>query len=278
METKIRNFIHHNDANYSSYSDMKSLFVCVFLFLSLIVGVFPVVDGLWWGVCVLVALDVTFLLYLIILKHLKKTYRLRFLSEGIVATLLSLLFLSSAYIILFTTKCNTPALTYGTLISYLIFVMMLLISTICFSKSNIFQSDRNASLKKHHIFLGSLIPLSGVFGTIIAKIAFKTFDFENQVAVYLLYAIFVIVSLLFSFGYSNYVKYYYCIKYKVFCDEFGNALSPDLENMNNKKRIRSLKKEKKKIHTVFRIIIGIVFIPIVLLFIVSFIRVMIERS
>ncbi len=279
MENKIRNYIHHNDTNYTSYDSMKYVFVCIFLFLSLIVGTFAIVAKLWWGLCVLIFLDITFLLYLIVMPHIKKTYRFRFVSEGIITTLLSFLFLSSALIILFSTECDSAGLTYGTLISYFLFTILVLVYTVCYSKSDIFQSPHNVTPKKYLMFLGALIPFSGIIGMVIAKIVFKTFDFDNQVAVYISYTIFVLVSFLFSLGYSNYIKYYYCIKYKVLCDEFGNAHSPELESEKTQttRKHSIASKKTKNIPTLIKIILGVVLFPILLLFIVAFIKVMIQR-
>lgn len=282
MENKIRNYIYQNDTNYTSYDSMKYLFVCIFLFLSLIIGTFATVAKLWWGLCILIFLDTAFLLYLMVIPRIKKTYRFRFLSEGIVDTLLSLLFLSSAFIILFSTGCGSSGLTYATLISYLLFTMLIIVCNICYSKSDAFQSPDNVIRKKSLIFLGILIPFSGTIGMIIAKIIFKTFDFNNQVATYICYTILVLVSFLFSVGYSNYLKYYYCIKFKVLCDGDGNDNSPDLEHKKSEKTKTTRKKsvvgnKAAKIPIQIKIIIGIVLVPILLLFLVAFIKVMIQR-
>ena len=280
MENKIRKFIYHNDTNYTSYGSMKYLFVCIFLFLSLVVGTFAIVANLLWGLCILIVLDTTFLSYMIILRKIKKTYRLRFLSESIINTLLSILFLSSSIIILFSTECDSPGLVYGTLISYLIFTSIVLVITVIYSKSSIFKYTNNIIPKKYMLPLGALIPFSGIVGMVIAKIVFKNFHFENQVAVYIFYVIFVVISLFFAFGYSNYIKYYYCIRYKIYCDEFGESHSPELENKKNKtieKKASELKRKRRKSRRKLKIIIGVISIPFLLLFIIAFVKVMIER-
>lgn len=277
MENKIRNYIYQNDTNYTSYNSMKYLFVCIFLFLSLIIGTFATVAKLWWGLCILIFLDITFLLYLIVLPHIKKTYKLRFLSEGIIDTLLSFLFLSSAFIVLFSTECDSAGLTYGTLISYLLFTILYFVYTVCYSRSGVFQSPNNVTPKNNLIFLGMLIPFSGIIGMIIARIIFKTFYFDNQVAVYICYTIFLLVSFLFLLGCSNYIKYYYCIKYEVLCDKNGNENSPELESRKTTRKNSVASKKAKKIPTLIKIIIGIVLVPILLLFLIAFIKVMIHR-
>lgn len=278
MENKIRNYIYQNDTNYTSYDSMKYLFVCIFLFLSLIIGTFATVAKLWWGLCILIFLDISFLLCLIVIPHIKKTYRIRFLSEGIINTLLSLLFLSSAFIILFSTGCDSAGLTCATLISYLLFTTLILVYNICYSRSDAFQSPDNVIRKKSLIFLGTLIPFSGTIGMIIAKIIFKTFDFNNQVATYICYTILVLVSFLFSFGYSNYLKYYYCVKYKIYCDSDGIENSPELSHKKTKRKKNAVISNKvAKIPILIKIIIGVVLVPILLLFFVAFIKVMLQR-
>lgn len=236
MQNKIRNYVYRNDANYSSYDSMKSLFVCIFPFISLVAGTCAVVTKLWWGLCVLAALDAAFLIHLVVLRKIKKTYRLRFLSESIIATLLSLLFLSCAFIVLFAAGYNSPGLVCGALISYVLFTILVLAYTVFCSKSDSFQRTQGEKPKKHLLFFGALIPCSGVIGMVIAKVIFKTFDFGNQVAAYVCFAIFTIISFVFAFGYPNYVKYYYCKKYKILCDENGNTTSSELEPAKKRKQ------------------------------------------
>ena len=276
MGNKIRNYVYQNDTNYTSYDSLKYLFVCIFLFLSFIIGTFATVAKLWWGLCILIFLNTSFLLYMMVVPRIKKTYKFRFLSEGIVDTLLSLLFLSSAFILLFSTGCDSAGLTYGTLISYLLFTTMLFVYNICYSRSIIFRTRDNTPHKKSLIFLGTLIPLSGTTGMIVAKVIFKTFDFNNQVATYICYTILILVSFLFSLGYSNYLKYYYCIKYKILCNGDGDENSPELEH-EKKRKTPVISKKVSKIHMLLKIIIGVVLVPILLLFLVAFIKVMMQR-
>ena len=279
MENKIRNYVYQNDTNYTSYDSMKYLFVCIFLFLSLIIGTFATVAKLWWGLCILIFLDISFLLFMIVIPRIKKTYQFRFLSEGIVDTLLSLFFLSSAFILLFSTGCGSAGLTYGTLISYLLFTTMLFVYNICYSRSNVFQTHDSRPHKKNLIFLGVLIPFSGTIGMIIAKVIFKTFNFNNQVATDICYTILVLVSFLFALGYSNYLKYYYCIKYKISCDSNGDKDSPELEHekKQKKRKISAISNKVANMPILLIIIIGVVLAPILLLFLVAFIKVMIQR-
>lgn len=277
MENRIRDYVYHNDTNYTSYDSIKYLFVCVSLFLSLIAGTYALVDGLWWGFSLLITLNCVFMLHIVLIKHLKKTYRLRFLSDGIIDTLLSNLFLLSAYIVLYATKCDTPIVTYGTLFAYLIFLVSFIIFTICSSCYNKRPVLREKAPKGHLIFIGSIIPISGMIGIMIARFIFGAFDFKNEVVVYIVFAILVFVSLIFSLGYSNFVKYFYCVKYKITCDRCGNTSSPKLE-CRIKEKVE--KKFKKKIPTKFKIIITVISVPpaiFVVLFIVSFIKVIIGR-
>ena len=96
------------------------------------------------------------------------------------------------------------------------------------------------------------------------------------------FAIFVVVSMCFSLGHVNLLKYYYCKKYKIYCDEYGNTTSPDLEYHKKAKRNKverkgvlleqpnasNSKSKKKKIPLIVKILIGVLSIPIILIFIV----------
>lgn len=285
MENKIRNFVYCNDNNYTSYDSAKYLLLCICLFLTLIVGVYAIVTGLWLFLSVLITIDCAFLLHLVLLKFFFKiTYNLRFLSDGIIDVLLSSLFLTSAYIVLFATKCNTVVVTYGTLISYLIFVVLHVVLTIINSRSDKYRNSQRSILqKKYLLFIGSLIPVSGIVGIIVAKVIFGVFDFENQIAVYVVFGEFTFVSFLFSLGCSNFIKYFYCIKYKITCDKFGNTTSPKLEKHNKMKSAKGetppKNRQEKRLPLIVKILIGIACIPIVffvILFIVFFIKSIIE--
>ena len=126
MEDRIRNFVYNNDHNYTSYGSVKCLMICVCWFITLIAGTYAIIAKLRLFMAIFIVINCAFLLHLILLKFFfKNNYALRFLSDGIVNMLLSSLFLTSAYTILCATDCDTDFVKYGTLISYVMFIILM---------------------------------------------------------------------------------------------------------------------------------------------------------
>ena len=232
---------------------------------------------------IFIVINCAFLLHLILLKFFfKNNYALRFLSDGIVNMLLSSLFLTSAYTILCATDCDTDFVKYGTLISYVMFIILHVVLMLCHSKFDKYQhTNQSLETKRTSLFIGSLIPISGTIGMIVARIIFGAFDFKNQVAVYVVFVAFTIVSLLFSLGYVNFVKYYYCKKYRIICDENGDTMSSNLEpkKKDKKKKTRKQVLKGKEMNIFFKILLILIGISVsifAILFIIEFIKVIIE--
>lgn len=285
MNENIKYFVYNNDANYASYASIKCLMSCVCMFMSLITGTYAIVVKLWHFVVILVIINVAFLLHLLFLKLIyKNTYPMRFLSDWIVDMLLSWLFLNSAFVVLCETKCATNFVVVVTLISYAIFLLLSIVWMIKRSKSDVYKKYAQMEKIKRpmDIVAASIIPVSGTIGFVIGRIITRGLDIEKNIIAYVAFAIFVVVSMCFSLGHVNLLKYYYCKKYKIYCDEYGNTTSPDLEYHKKAKRNKverkgvlleqpnasNSKSKKKKIPLIVKILIGVLSIPIILIFIV----------
>ena len=285
MNENIKYFVYNNDANYASYASIKCLMSCVCMFMSLITGTYAIVVKLWHFVVILVIINVAFLLHLLFLKLIyKNTYSMRFLSDWIVDMLLSWLFLNSAFVILYATECDTNFVVVVTLISYAIFLLLSTTWIVKRSKSDVYKKYAQMEKIKRpmDIVAASIIPVSGTIGFVIGRIITRGLDIKNNIIAYVAFAIFVVVSMCFSLGHVNLLKYYYCKKYKIYCDEYGNTTSPDLEYHKKAKRNKverkgvlleqpnasNSKSKKKKIPLIVKILIGVLSIPIILIFIV----------
>lgn len=285
MNENIKHFVYNNDANYASYASIKCLVSCVCMFMSLITGTYAIVMKLWHFVVILVIINVAFLLHLLFLKLIyKNTYPMRFLSDWIVDMLLSWLFLNSAFVVLYATKCDTNFVVIGTLISYTTFLLLSIVWMIKRSKSDVYKKYAQMEKNKRLIEIAavSIISVSGTIGLVIGRIITRGLDIEKNIIVYVAFVIFIVVSMCFSLGHVNLLKYYYCKKYKIYCDEYGNTTSPDLEYHKKAKRNKverkgvlleqpnasNSKSKKKKISFIVKILIGVFSIPIILIFIV----------
>lgn len=283
MNENIKHFVYNNDANYASYASIKCLVSCVCMFMSLITGTYAIVMKLWHFVVILVIINVAFLLHLLFLKLIyKNTYPMRFLSDWIVDMLLSWLFLNSAFVVLYATKCDTNFVVIGTLTSYTTFLLLSIVWMIKRSKSDVYKKHAQMEKNKRPIEIAavSIISVSGTIGLVIGRIITRGLDIEKNIIAYVAFVIFIVVSMCFSLGHVNLLKYYYCKKYKIYCDEYGNTTSPDLEYHKKAKRNKVERKgvlleqpnasnsKSKKIPFIVKILIGVFSIPIILIFIV----------
>lgn len=287
MENRIRKFVYNNDYIYTSYGSIKCLIICVCWFMTLIIGTYAIIAKLWSFIAILLFINCAFLLHLFLLKFFfKQSYTLRFLSDGIVDTCLSALFLTLAYMVLCATNCDTDFVKYGTLITYVVFVILYIVLMVGSSKSDKYhQQGQSREVKKSLLFIGSLIPLSGIIGIVAARIIFGVFDFKNQVAVYVAFVAFTFISLFFSLGSVNFIKYYYCKKYNINCDSEGKNCSPGLEpptKDKNRKAVNSHKEQhnateaiqskKKRFIKIICIIASIPIIVFLLLLLLGFLQ------
>lgn len=297
MNENIKHFVYNNDANYASYASIKCLMSCVCMFMSLITGTYAIVMKLWHFVVILVIINVAFLLHLLFLKLIyKNTYPMRFLSDWIVDMLLSWLFLNSAFVVLYATKCDTNFVVIGTLISYTTFLLLSIVWMIKRSKSDVYKKYAQMEKNKRPIEIAavSIIPVSGTIGLVIGRIITRGLDIEKNIIAYVVFVIFIVVSMCFTLGHVNLLKYYYCKKYKIYCDEYGNTTSPDLEYHKKAKRNKAERKKvlleqpnvsndkpsKKKIPLIVKILIGVFSIPIIfilIVFLVFFIKEFIQE-
>ena len=285
MNENIKHFVYNNDVNYASYASIKCLMSCVCMFMSLITGTYAIVMKLWHFVAILVIINAAFLLHLLFLKLIyKNTYPMRFLSDWIVDMLLSWLFLNSAFVVLYATKCDTNFVVIGTLISYTTFLLLSIVWMIKRSKSDVYKKYAQMEKNKRPIEIAavSIVSVSGTIGLVIGRIITRGLDIEKNIIAYVAFVIFIVVSMYFSLGHVNLLKYYYCKKYKIYCDEYGNTTSPNLEYHKKQKRKNIERKEevleqtniskgksiKKDIPLLIKILIGILAVPIILIFIV----------
>ena len=114
------------------------------------------------------------------------------------------------------------------------------------SKSDVYKKYAQMEKNKRPIEIAavSIIPVSGTIGLVIGRIITRGLDIEKNIIAYVVFVIFIVVSMCFSLGHVNLLKYYYCKKYKIYCDESGDTTSPDLEYHKKAKRNKA---ERKKV-------------------------------
>ena len=282
MREKARDLIYLDTTRYTSLNQLQLFFWETILvpIIILIVGIirksaFPIVSIALWG-----------LLYWIFIfaiqnKHTKKTFQLRFLVNGI-----SGLFLSSLFWILFasfSSASNKSFLSFHflllILVCYLIFSLIYIAFIILGVHKGIFARIREKNRTKTALiissFFGAFIPCSGALGIYSSRWLRSHASISTQDTVMAINA--VLLVLIPALAHINFVQYFYCKKYSILCDEYGDTTSPKLERHYKKKRTKREKNQqekKKKLPLVIKILIGIVCTPIaffVIVFMIFFI-------
>lgn len=299
MQEKARNLIYLDTHRYLTLRNLKSFFPAIIIipFIMVVWGIVAIntfgVD--WKSLFPLVSIAIWSLLYctfvlIIQSKKLKKTFELRFLVNGI-----SGLFVSSLFWILYASLSlleYDPAIGFKfplwILLYYLFFSILYIGLIILGVHKDIFRKIKEISQTPKFwtisVFFAAILPSTGVIGMYTSRLlrahaCNKVQDVLETIAIILL--IFIPIS-----AHINFVQYFYCKKYKISCDEYGNTTSPYLEPMvkankqsknkdSNQIDISAKNVPKKKIPLILKILIGIICVPIILfviVFLVFFIK------
>ena len=294
MDKKVKNLIYLDTNRYISLSSLKT-----FYWASIILPIMMIVMGAvsiklngvnWKSIFPLASVFIWSLLYWIFIftiqsKKTKKTFELRFLVNGI-----SGLFLFSLFLLLYT-SINLVAdktivgfdFSLWILLFYVIFSAIYIALVIYGVHKDIYKNIREKSKTPKAVAIATLfsmlIPYMSALGVYASKILRANASIEAQyivIAVCFLFLIFIPIL-----AHINFVQYYYCKKYKIFCDENGDTTSPYLEPQPRKNKKLDKKadkkptKPKKKIPLVAKILIGIISLPVivfVVIFLVLFVK------
>ena len=294
MKEKVYNFIYLNSNRYLSLHCLQTFYWAIIIFpLTMIawgiaairfIGVngkslFPLVSAIVWS-------SVYWIFVLTVKSKITpKSFALRFLVNGISGILVSALFwcLYTSFILLDGNPIVGFDFAIGILIFYLLFSVLYMGIVVLGVQKGIFRKIRKKAQSPKAIslsaFFSALLPMAGVMGMYTSKIlrAYTSITVQNIVGtVALVFVIFIPIL-----AHVNFVQYFYCKKYKISCDEFGNTTSPKLEQPVKAKK-QSKEKDlnqpgytasssKKKFPLAIKILIGSVCVLIVLLIVVSLI-------
>lgn len=295
MKENIEALIYLDSKRYISIQKLRVSY-WAFLSLSSIMIVFGIAAinsiGLnWKSLFPLISFVVWSLFYWIFVLTLqsnktKNTFELRFLVNGISGLLISSLFWALfASVSLFH---NNPLIGFDFSLLLLIFYLLcsvLYIGLVVWGvHKGVFRKIKEKSQTPKVLaasaFFSAILPNAGIMGIYSARILRK----HASVAAQDIIGMFSIISIIFLpiLAHINFVQYFYCKKYKIICDEYGDTTSPMLEYHKKTKRNKAERKKglleqpnvsngkssKKKIPLIVKILIGVFSIPIILFFIV----------
>lgn len=284
MKEKVYDFIYLNSNRYLSLHCLQTFYWAIIIFpLTMIawgiaairfIGVngkslFPLVSAIVWS-------SVYWIFVLTVKsKRTPKSFALRFLVNGISGILVSALFwcLYTSFILLDGNPIVGFDFAIGILIFYLLFSVLYMGIVVLGVQKGIFRKIRKKAQSPKAIslsaFFSALLPMAGVMGMYTSKMlrVYTSIAVQNIVGtVALVFVIFIPIL-----AHVNFVQYFYCKKYKISCDEFGNTTSPNLAPTKKFKRIKT----KKRIPLAIKILIGILGMPIIfflIVFLIIFIK------
>lgn len=240
MEKNVNDFVYLDTSRYISLRILKNLY-CASLFFSLIVLIYGIVGESLALVIMILLWNVSYIIFICILynKHVCKTFSLRFLVNGITCVFIDsiLLILLCAFILV--TKCVRLNLMWWWLLLWMICVFAYFYIIVLGVRKGFFgqmkQKAQNKTWNKILRLAATLMTSMGILGMLVAK-SMQRIVSEN-IQRYVLIVLLFLLILLVSLGFINFVQYYYCKKYSIQCDEYGNTSSTLLEPIKR----RSLK-------------------------------------
>lgn len=297
MKNNARDLIYLDTNRYISLNKLRTFYWAIITipFIMMVWGIalINMIGPTWKSLFPLVSIAIWSLLYWIFVltiqsKKTKKTFQLRFLVNGI-----SGLFISFLFWILYTSfnlVADEPIVGFDFSLWILFFYLLfsaLYIGLIIFgvhkgSFKKIRKAGNSSKVIALDAFFASLIPLFGVAGMITSRLlrAHTSVSVQNTVAT----VGFVFLIFAPALAHMNFVQYYYCKKYSIFCDEYGDTTSPKLEHRIKKEKAKNKSRDtnssstvitKKRLPLIVKILIGIAAVPIVFFVVVclvSFIK------
>ena len=245
-------------------------------------SLFPLISlGLW---------SLFYWLFVLIIQSpkVKKTFELRFLVNGISGFLISSLFwiLYASLSLLDNNQIIGFDFSLWILFFYLLFSAFYIGLVVLGVRKGIFKKIKEKSQTPKALaisaFFSAILPSAGVMGMYTSRMlrAHASDAVQNIVGTVAL----VLVIFAPILAHINFVQYYYCKKYEILCDEYGDTTSPNLERKIKEKKVKNESRNingsatvitKKKLPLIFKILIGIVAVPIaffVIVFLVFFIK------
>lgn len=245
-------------------------------------SLFPLISiGIW---------SLLYWLFVLIIQSpkVKKTFELRFLVNGISGFLISSLFwiLYASLSLLDNNQIIGFDFSLWILFFYLLFSAFYIGLVVLGVRKGIFKKIKEKSQTPKALaisaFFSAILPSAGVMGMYTSRMlrAHASDAVQNIVGTVAL----VLVIFAPILAHINFVQYYYCKKYEILCDEYGDTTSPNLERKTKEKKTQNKPHDangsvtvitKKKLPLIFKILIGIVAVPIaffVIVFLVFFIK------
>ena len=297
MKNNARDLIYLDTRRYMSLDNLRVFYWAIIIIPIIMVtwgiaaihtvgvnlrSLFPLISiGLW---------SLFYWLFVLIIQSpkVKKTFELRFLVNGISGFLISSLFwiLYASLSLLDNNQIIGFDFSLWILFLYLLFSAFYIVLVVLGVHKGIFKKIKENSQTPKALaisaFFSAILPSAGVTGMYTSKMLRA----HASDAVQDILGTVALVLVIFApiLAHINFVQYYYCKKYEILCDEYGDTTSPHLERKIKEKKVKNESRDingsatvitKKKLPLIVKILIGIVAVPVaffVIVFQVFFIK------
>lgn len=278
MENKVRDFVYLDTKGYISLESIKVLYWATLIlpFMMFVMGIagkslFPILSVATYSLIYWTFVAV------IQSKHVKKTFALRFLVNGMTGLFISSLFAILLISIGIVSDILEVKFAISIVFFYMIYISAYTILLVIGVHKGVYAKIKEKSQSRRWLktsaFTVAIIPCMGVGGMYLSKILRATVSVSVQTNV----GMFLLIVIIFLPGLShiNFVQYYYCKKYRIICDEDGDTTSPNLERKLKKSKSR-LKNGSRKLPLMFKILVGIVCVTVAIFLILLIIGIIIN--
>ncbi len=221
---KAKSYVYYYCENYISLSAVKGLRI-VYSFLTYIFIVYGILSDIFlpYSITLFLLTVFYFAATALFAKNVKKydSFPLRFLVNGIEAMFMDLYFLILLYMPL-------PNVSGGTAVN-LILTALIIVFNLSYIGITVLLVKKGKYLNKKHNY-GAVMALgggvTGSVGMCIARLV--THNVSERASEIFFKSVLFFIVLVLSVGTANFLKYRWCKKYGITCDENGKASSPAL--------------------------------------------------
>lgn len=250
MREKVLKLIYFDSGNYISYSFLKRFYWYIFIipFFTMIMGVhslnqngitfnslFPIALILLWSITYWA------MIWTIKSSFVKKVFAFRFLINGIVG-----IFISTLMWIFFSSwnlTADVPFLEFSFFLwmipAYLLVSVIYVLHIVVGIHNGKYAKRIKKKQKNNAISISLTISSMAFLGILVSRFL------QNEASLGIQHIIMTICSIILIFipslSHVNLVKYYYCKKYNILCDESGDNESGDLCPKKKEKKRSSIK-------------------------------------
>ena len=169
--------------------------------------------------------------------RIKKSFRLRFLVNGMMSFYVYADLFLLALMFSIATRAQVAIWLLSSVIVFDIAYIVAIVFMVHRDKFKGYKKEKiNIKFKKASMIAGIILPTMGSLGYFTSKLIDKTNAVPSSIKLDIIFILLSFLLAALSLGFVNFVQYFYCVKYKINCDEKGKDSSPLLESTKAKSK------------------------------------------